>query len=178
MRSPTLYQRVLGAEFERLPPVLQRFHGQARGARAVGNITVERGAGPWREAAAGALRLPRGGHNIALRLQVIPWEGREVWVRQFEGQRLETHQWQEGPYLVERAGPLCLVFRVEADEAGLTFRLQRSRMRGWPLPSRLAMRVGATASGTENGWRIRVAVDAPLLGQLVMYSGDIFPESC
>ena len=54
----SLYARLLGADFDRLPPTLQRFHGAPQGATARGNLAVERAPGPLAAWLAKLLRLP------------------------------------------------------------------------------------------------------------------------
>lgn len=178
MNSQSLYQRVLGADYAKLPLILQQFHSLPEGGCAAGIIAVEQGEGVLRHLAASILRLPKAGGKIPLRLQVVPQDDREVWIRHFDGQRLETLQWQEGSCLVEKAGPLCFVFQLTADEHGLTFLPHSSRMRGIRIPDRMALRVNAHARGMEDRWRIEVTITAPLLGIIATYKGEIVPQSC
>jgi hypothetical protein len=39
MTSSTLYQRLLGNDFDRLPNILRQFHSQPQGACAMGRVT-------------------------------------------------------------------------------------------------------------------------------------------
>lgn len=178
MSSQTLYQRVLGEDFARLPPVLQRFHSLTGRGCATGTVAVEHGAGVLRHSAATILRLPYEGQKVRLRLEVIPQGSSELWIRHFDHQRLETLQWQEGPYLVEKAGPLCLAFQLVADADGLTFRLRHSQARGIRLARGLPMLVHAQARGAEEHWRIAVTISVPLLGEVTTYRGEVFPQPC
>ena len=178
MNAPTLYQRLLGKDFTRLPPILQQFHSLPEGGCAEGVIAVERGAGVLRQVAAHISRLPKAGAAVPLRLQVMPQAGKELWLRHFDGQCVQTLQWQEGPYLVEKAGPLRFVFQLAADEHGLTFYPQPNRMCGLQLPERMTLRVSARARGAGDSWHITVTITAPLLGPITNYSGKITPQVC
>jgi hypothetical protein len=176
MISPTLYQRVLDEDFAKLPPILQRFHGSPTGGCAAGTIKVEHGAGRLRGLAAFLLRLPGAGGAVSLRLQVIPHDGKELWIRHFGRQCVNTLQWQEGACLVEKAGPIQLVFRLAADADGLTFHLLHNKTLGMRLPAGLSMRVDAHARGMEDRWRIEVVISAPQLGMIAAYRGEIVPQ--
>jgi len=180
MTSSTLYQRLLGNDFDRLPDVLRQFHSQPQGGCATGRVTVKRHAGWLREAAANLLQLPAAGEDMALRLHVIPQDNTERWIRHFNQQRLETLQWQEGEFLIEKAGPLQLAFKVAADEEGMTFRMhhQCHTARKVLFPAGLVMRVNAQTQGVEDYWKLEVNISAPLLGEIVTYRGEIVPQPC
>jgi len=180
MTSSTLYQRLLGDDFHRLPPALQQFHSAPHGGCAAGKVTVERNAGVLRRIAANLLHLPDAGDGIELRLQVIPVENKEHWIRHFNRQRLETLQWQEGEYLIEKAGPLQLAFKVTADEKGMTFRMHHKchTTRKVLFPAGLVMRVNAQTHDAEDYWKLEVNISTPLLGKIVTYRGEIVPQPC
>lgn len=133
-----------------------------------------------RHAAARLMRLPDAGKDIELHLQVMPQEDKERWVRHFNQQRLETLQWQEGEFLIEKTGPLQLAFHVTADESGMTFRMHHKchTTKKVLFPAGLVMRVNAQAHGAEDRWKLEVNVSTPLLGNIVTYRGEIVPQLC
>ncbi len=178
MKSQTLYQRILGNDYFKLPNILQQFHSLSEGGCAVGIISVERSEGIIHRIAAQLLQLPSPGKEIPLRLEVIPDDGKEIWIRHFDGQRLMTLQWQEGPYLIEQAGPLLFVFEVVADKNGLTFNPHSNRIFGIQVPECMSLRVDASALRRSNCWYIEVIITAPLLGKITTYKGEIIPRSC
>lgn len=178
MDSRTLYQRVLGEDYARLSAVLQSFHGLPQGGCASGVLEVQHGAGVLRRLAAQLLMLPRAGESVPLRLQIETHDGRETWVRHFSKQKIETLQWQDGPFLIEQAGPIQIVFKLQADEQCLVFHARPNRIRGIPIPGCLSLRVEATARGLENCWIIEVKIALPLLGTIVTYQGEITPQLC
>lgn len=178
MNPQTLYQRVLGKDFSKLPTILQQFHSLPEGGCADGIIAVERGAGVLRHIAAQVLRLPSAGKKVPLRLQVIPEDGKEIWIRHFDGQSLKTIQWQDGSYLVEKAGPLQFVFQLAADEHGLTFHPHPNRIGGIQVPECISLRVSANARSLGNCWNIEVIITAPLLGTITTYKGEVIPRLC
>jgi hypothetical protein len=171
----TLYQRLLGAEFEALPPVLRRFHSLPDGGRAAGSVVVHNGKGLLRHSAARLLKMPRAGTDVPVQLQVVPQGDSEVWIRHFGSQCIVTRQWQAGDFLVEQAGPLQFVFRVSATQKGLLFAFQYNSLCGVRLPTHTSLGVAATATGRPDHWNIHVTMQAPLLGAVTTYSGDIYP---
>jgi hypothetical protein len=175
MDSKTLYQHLLGRDFDRLPAVLHRFHGLPTGGQATGTLTVKHGKGLIRHWAAWLLRLPRPGENIPVRVQVRVKGRNEIWIRHFGRQCIRTVQWQEDGYLIEKAGPLCFVFKVRGDEQGLRFDFQHNRLMGIKLPYLISLRADAIAEGTGDSWQITVNITSPLLGVLASYRGRVHP---
>jgi hypothetical protein len=175
MDSKTLYQCLLDKNFDRLPPVLHSFHALPRGGRATGTLSVEQGEGLIRHGVARLLGLPRPGENIPLRLEVRVNGEKEIWIRHFGRQCIQTEQWQEGGCLVEKAGPLCFTFKVSGDEQGLRFDFQHNRLFGIKLPRAVSLCVSAQAQGTGASWHISVHISTPFLGVLTSYEGIVQP---
>ncbi|HUG89850.1 MAG TPA: DUF4166 domain-containing protein [Planctomycetaceae bacterium] len=177
MSSGSLYRRLLGSDFERLPGGLRRFHDCPDGGRGAGRFDVQRGPGLVARWLGWLLRLPRTGTGVPMTLQVSVEGGRERWLRDFDGRCLESIQWHERGALVERAGLLRLAFRVSADEAGMDFVSRRAWFTCVPLPGFLRPRVEASALAEGHGWRVRVRVWLPWGGLLVGYDGTVVPQS-
>ena len=170
-----LYQRFLKNRFDSLPPVLKKFHGRPRGGCAGGFVTVERGPG-LRSGLARLLRLPPVGSHLALRLEVISVGDKERWIRTFGTHRLETLQWQEDEYLIERAGAMEFVFQVQASGQGLDFHSVYSRIGKIRVPGWASLHIRAIVVGTEEKWTVSVCISAPLLGTITTYTGEVTPQ--
>lgn len=168
-----LYRRTLGEAFDSLPPVLKRFHEQPCGASAQGSLRITRGPGRLRQALATLMRLPSPGEQVPLLLQVHVRGEVERWTRDFGALRLVTRQWLRHGLLIESVGPLRFGFRLAADATEMRFDFARCWFLGMPLPSALAPRVNASASEYEEGWWVRVRVEAPVLGLLTQYEGKV-----
>lgn len=171
-----LYHRVLGEAFESLPPVLRRFHEQTPEACAQGSLHITRGAGWIRQILAAAMRLPSPGAQIPATLRVRTEGALEYWTRDFGGLHMATRQWQQGDLLMEAAGPLQFGFCLTADAVGMGFECVRCRLFGIPLPRALSPRIVSTTTAEGEGWRLYVRIDAPLLGMLAQYEGDVTPS--
>ena len=176
MLQATLYQRILGERFSRLPPALQQFHGQVKGGCAEGTVTVERGRGILRRGLAALLRLPPPGQEIPLQLEVVTENGCERWIRHFGDYCLDTLQWQEGSLLVEKAGLLQFGFRLIVEDSALVFQQQFCRLGKLPLPCFAAISISATVRDYGQGWRVEVVISAPFLGVITTYRGEVYPH--
>jgi len=174
MLSATLYQRILGERFSKLPPALQQFHGQVEGGCAKGTVTVECGRGILRHGMAALLRLPPPGQEIPLQLEVVTENGCERWIRHFGDYCLDTLQWQEGSLLIEKAGLLQFGFRLIVENSALIFQQQFCRLGKVPLPRYAALSISATVSDYDQGWQVEVVINAPILGVITTYRGAAY----
>ena len=73
-------------------------------------------------------------------------------------------------------GPVRLGFSLVATPQALRFELVRSWLFGLPLPPALWVRVEAVMTGRAGSWWVDVRAEAPLLGRLVRYEGEVVPE--
>jgi uncharacterized protein DUF4166 len=169
-----LYERLLGASFERLPPALRRFHAQGGGTAAFA-LEVTRGPGLLQRGMASLLRLPAATPQAQGRLTVTVQGDHEVWERTFPDTKLRTVQWMEGALLVEATGPMQFLFDVTADENGMRFAPAGCRFLGRRLPQALAPRISSTVRGETGGWDLRVSMALPGLGPIVAYGGSVTP---
>ena len=169
-----LYQRLLAASFERLPPALRRFHAQP-GGTATFVLEVTHEPGLLHRAAAALMRLPAASLRAPGTLVVTVCGEREVWERTFADTKLTTVQHIDGGRLVEAAGPLSFVFEVTADERGMQYAPVACRCLGIPLPRAFAPRISAAVRGEGTGWDLRVSIAVPGLGRLAAYGGPVTP---
>jgi uncharacterized protein DUF4166 len=176
MDEPSLYQRMLGPDFERLGPVLQRFHSRDSG-RAYGRLQVTRPARWWALLVAWAGGLPAAG-SASLRLDVTPQGRGQQWVRSFGGQQLVTTQTAGTGCLLEGNGPLTLAFYMHVRQGGLAMRSQRAWFLGLPLPRILSPRVTAAVLPDPLGWQVRVRIRLPWLGEITRYEGSVICHDC
>jgi hypothetical protein len=172
----TLFRKLLGDTFDKLPPVLRRFHDDETGGTACLEFQVSHGKGRLSRGLAKIARLPKPSDSSRGRMKVMV-EGRcERWVREINGRRFETRQWRADNLLIEETGLLRLGFEVIADAAGLRFHSVRGWLAKLPLPPPLLPRVTAIIIGREASWWVTVRVELPLLGLLMQYEGEATPE--
>jgi len=178
-----LYERLVGAGWENLDEAVRRFHPAGASLRAAGTFAVRRGRGRLSAVLARLMGLPESGEAVPLLLRVTPHAGGERWRRSFAGRDFVTEQrGHAGSLLVERAGPVEMLFRLTDERAalvytqeGMALRAGRLRLR---LPRRLAPRVEASerAGAGGRGVRVSVCVTAPLVGLVIRYEGLVTTE--
>lgn len=171
----SLYQRILGEDFEKLPTALREFHQVGSGV-ALGTITVRRPSDRIRNWLANLLQLPTACNAAPLRLEVNSVGQKERWIREFGGQRLESVQWEEDGLLVEQVGPGSFVFALRADPGGMDFHMRHQRAGVLRLPALLAVNVHTRVSGRPEGWHVSVCVKSALFGELTAYEAHVFPQ--
>ncbi len=178
--SPTtasLYQRILGEAWARLPAPIREMHDGSDGALAEGQACVERGAHPLAKLAGLIMGFPRAGENIPLRVEFAVRDGREIWRRDFAGQYFKSEQFAgEGraeALLCERFGPLvfAMALLVEGERLGLA--LRRWSVFGVALPLWLAPRSNAFESVENCGFAFHVEISHPWIGLIVRYRGTL-----
>jgi len=176
MSSLSLFRRILGARFDELPGVLQRFHGSTTGGKARGTFLIERGKGWLRNAVASLFGMPKAGKDVPVRLEVVVEGERERWFRHFPGQRLSSLQWAEGGLLIESFGLGCFAFELVIDGSRLRHEFRQAWFTGIPIPRSLAPSVDGWLDAGDKGWLVVVHVFFPFLGEIVHYEGWVEPE--
>lgn len=169
-QPPPLYARVLGASFKKLPPHVRAIHDVLRDKGVTGRATVTRGVNPLARMIATLFRFPRAGEHD-LHVSFDEHNGVETWTRDFSGRCFRSHLSQEGPYLVERFGPLRFGFALEADDNGLTMHIRRWWLGPVPLPLALAPRSRAREWEADGRFHFEVPIVLPLIGLVVFYRG-------
>lgn len=173
--EPTLYQRVLGAKFDELHPVLRRFHSSSRGG-GQGRFRVTHFPGRLRTLLIRLMRLPAAGDNVPVELVVTPHGTGELWARHFPGWPFVTIQTAGRGLLLERDGPIAFGFALDVVAGGMTFTTREFRVLGVPLPSWAAPSVSAVVVPNEAGWTVTVRMSVPIVGSLMEYHGEVVPR--
>ncbi len=169
----TLYQRVLGAKYERLSPRLRLFHAARQEIRVEGAFSVSRGSsrlGNWLTDRSG---FPRAAAELPVSLTVIPSPSGEIWHRIFGSHTIVSWQGQRAGLFVERFGPLSMYLEADVDHGALVVRDLRTTFMGFPLPPPLSPQVDAWGRDDGEEIAVRIRIMNPLLGELVAYSGKI-----
>jgi len=171
--DPSLYERVMGADFATLAPALQRFHRLAGRHELHGVVETQapsswvsgllaRGLGSPLQAAAGAIRFE---------LAAAPTL--EIWTRHFPSRTMRSRlQFDEGR-VAERMGLARMTFTLEAIDGRLRMRLQRLRFLGVPCPAWLRPRIVAEETGEGDSLHFRIEAEVPGLGRVVSYRGHL-----
>jgi hypothetical protein len=177
-QPPALLEHLMGPDFVRLAPALQRFHRLHGHATLHGQATTCAPATGLARLLARMLGTPRRAScgRLVFRLTAHPATLR--WTRHFAGQgrarpmasRLQESATHPGQ-LEECLGPVRLRFTLHALDGELHLKLSGMRCCGLPCPRVLLPSVTAVESG--HGMRLHFHIEAglPWAGRVTRYRG-------
>ncbi len=169
----SLYRRLLGDAFDRLPPALRDFHDVERERCFQATFRITHGKGWLRSLFRKVGGLPRAGEAVLMKLRVTPEGQRERWRRDFEGHKLESVQWERAGLMVEAFGPWRLGFRLHVEGPALRLELHKVWFCGLRWPLWLGPSGSGVEIGQDDGCAIVARATAPLVGFLVQYEGVV-----
>jgi hypothetical protein len=167
-----LYQRVMGAVFDTLPPPVRTLHRLVGDGGAVGTASVVRGRNWLARLVATIMRFPPAGDH-PLCVYFSEHKGKERWTRNFGGHCFSSELSQANGLLVERFGPMRFHFTLPADASGLHMEMRKWSLFGIGLPLILAPRSPAREWGEGDDFCFDVPISLPLIGLLVHYQGRL-----
>jgi hypothetical protein len=172
-----LFPRVLGTDWERLPPTVRRLHGgQLAYARGVACV---RGDLHWRARLVRAIaRLPSPSEAVALALEIHADATGERWLRRFAQHPMRSCLAASRRFantLEERLGRLRLSFGFEVVDARLHWIAREVQVLGIALPLRWFRGMRASCGEQQGRYAFDIDVSLPLVGRLVAYSGWLEP---
>lgn len=166
----SLYQRILGADFERLPPSLRALHARAGVRRYAGEAEASRGAG-WLSRLCGWIAGLPPAHTGAIEVEIDADRHGETWIRRFGHGAMRSRLRERGGLIHERLGPMAFAFALELVDDGLIWRLRSVRALGVALPLSWFDGVHAHEFERDGRYRFDVRAALPGIGLLVHYRG-------
>src|SRR5438128_708785 len=124
-----LYPRLLGGEWDSLPPALRAAHFTGEPVCLGGSLEVEVGGTRLARLLRGMLRLPARGGTADATLRIAGDGTRELWSRRIGEWTLTTDQTARAGRLLERVECLEFDFRLAADGGRLRYVQQELRVR-------------------------------------------------
>ncbi len=176
MNAP-LFQRVLGAEFDTLPPAMRALHSVRDSRTFAGVAEIFRGSHWLVPLLAWATRLPPIALRVPVEVELVVDRDGERWNRNFGGHRMPSRLFLRGRSLAERLGAMSFEFELQVLDREIRWRVRRARLLGLvPLPSFLF--AGVCCREREHGGRYEflVQVAMPLIGPLIRYEGWLEPR--
>ncbi len=167
---PSLYARVMGGRFDRLPAAVRRIHVVLRDDGATGEAEVTGAANALGALIARIMRFPAAGRH-PLHVAFRECDGTERWFRSFGGSTFVSSLSAEDGDLVERFGPLRFRFDLPSDHLGLAMRIKGWSIFRVPLPLALAPRSHAREWEEDGRFYFDVPIALPLIGRIVHYRG-------
>jgi hypothetical protein len=176
-----LYRAILGDAWRALPQAVRDLHGSVTTSTVTGRATVQRGNGALANLVAALFRFPASAADVELKVTFKRERGVETWQREFGAHRLTSVQFSGvGRYqglLCERFGPFTFGLALVLDHDKLRLVMRRWSVLGIPLPLRLAPRSDSFETDAQRRFELSVAIDLPLVGNVVRYSGWLEPTS-
>ena len=178
-RRVPLYRRVLGAEFDHLPPVVRALHDLSARSVWSGTVDVRRGKSWLARLACRVMGLPPEGTGQPLTVIFTPDDrGREVWLRLFGGFPFRSLLTEHGPHrIAERIGLVTVTYQLTVAEGTLAQTVDRTTCLGLPLPRFLWPRITSLETEHEGAYHFLVDAALPLVGPLVRYEGRLTRET-
>jgi hypothetical protein len=174
-----LYRRLLGASYDTLDELVRDTHDSTGSRDFSGRADVSRGAGILSRLIAAIIGFPDAGRDIPLQVTLSADAEREVWRRDFDGQRFQSEQFagsgRNKGLLMEKFG--LLTFGLGLVREGDRLRLvgRNWSIFGLPLPRFLMPRTDAYEDARDGRFNFHVRICVPLAGLIVAYEGWLEP---
>ena len=169
--KPSLYQRVLGDTFEKLPEPIQQLHCPAAISKFTGRGQIIAADNPIARCIAWCSGLPTRSSECTVLVSIECDGDGEIWRREFADHRFHSRLHAVGAQLIEKLGPHRISFVLQADAQGLCMRPVAWRTLGVPLPRFLWPRIEAVESVRDGLFHFSVTTAFPIIGRVVDYRG-------
>ena len=178
-RSP--FERLLGAELDRLPAPVRRVHTVREPLATSGRAEITAADGFVARFICWFAGLPRPGRDVDLSVVFTPTrEGGEHWDRKFSGRRyastLELGTGRDEGLLIEHFGPFDLRFQLRVVPEGLSWALIGWRLLRIPLPHWSVPKTDCVERADGDRYTFDIDVTFPLIGWLMHYRGWLSPQ--
>ncbi len=175
--TQTMYQKLLGAQFDALPEAIRVMHLDVR--KAAGRADIERGATLLARLICAIARVPQNGKDVPVETVFEPIANGEKWIRTFNGQSFQTSmriaRTGPEPELTEAFGPLVFRLRLTAHEHGADLIPEGVTLLGLPLPRFLCPEAVGIERVRDGKYFFDVTVRFPLAGDVISYAGWLEP---
>jgi hypothetical protein len=170
----SLYERVMGPAWERLPPAIREIH-DGRGKVAQGRASVRRGTGLLSSIVAALFRFPRAGDDFPVIVKFNADACTETWVRSFGGRgfssKLKEGRGAAERLLCESLGPFTFAQALVVEGEGLRLVMRRWTVFGIPMPLWLGPRSNSRETAHDGRYCFSIELTHPLTGLIVKYEG-------
>jgi hypothetical protein len=169
----SLYERVMGERFARLPVAVQRFHRLSGCVVLHGYVQTDAPATWLAGALAVLLNTPRHASEGVLRFELDASPDVERWTRHFPQRTMSSRLRLRDGCVEEHLGAARLTFELVAGDGALRMRLVRLRLLGVPCPRWLMPRIIAEEAGDGGQLHFSVSAALPWLGTVASYRGHL-----
>ncbi|MEL6640654.1 MAG: DUF4166 domain-containing protein [Pseudomonadota bacterium] len=167
---------VLGPAFEELPASVRQSHLFADRIVLKGTSSVTRGTALWPSFLASLFRFPRASADTPVTVAKIRTGDKEIWTRNFDGQRFTSTLMVAPDGMTERFGPVTFTIALRVKDGALHYPVKSARIGPVPLPAWLLPVSVAKEFEADGVFHFDVALYAPLTRQLMVhYRGRLAP---
>ncbi len=176
MASDNPYQTLIGADWARLSERVRLSHQVP--LIATGHLQIFRAAQGLAGFVSRRLKFPPTGDRVPVRVMVERTPRGILWARTFGSQRMDTLHTFGPSGVLERAGPLAILFAMHADGDSIVLQQKGLRVFGIPLPLWLGPKVSGKVSpgADDRSWHVDILVRHDRLGDICRYHGMMRAE--
>lgn len=177
-----IYEKIMGDAYRRFHPAIAELHRTGDGRVFKGTCDVTRGRNPLSHIVAAVMGFPKSGTAVPVSVTVTPDAQGEIWVRNFGGQKFQSHhslgQGKWARHITERFGPIRIKMAILEEAGNLRIQTQGWSFFGIPLPAFLKPSGDVYETQDAQGrFVFHVDLKAPLFGRLCKYHGWLEPEN-
>ncbi len=171
-----LFRQIKGLDLDSLPPTLQASHDVYDQLVLDGTSRVDRGDSLRSRCLAWLFRFPEAAEKTPVTVTKTRHRGKEVWVRNFDGQVFISTLTPTPFGTTERFGPITFDLDLHVTDGALHYPVKSARIGYLPLPAWM-LPVSEASEYEANGmFHFDVGLYAPLTRQLmVRYRGNLRP---
>ena len=176
LKSPfnvSLYRQVMGDDFLRLHPALQRFHSLSGANILRGEVRIQAPQSWLARQLARLLGSPLAAVDGGIRFQLEAQPQREQWARHFPSGVMTSILTQRGRFVVENLGAARMTFRLESRNGRLVLQLERLQFLGLPCPHWGLPKIVAEEFGEGDLVHFDVSASLPWIGLVSGYRGTL-----
>lgn len=169
--SETIYEHVMGTQFARLAPAVQRFHRLSGLTELHGQVRTYAPSSAAGRLLAKLLGTPRGTSQGPLKFVLNASSSVESWTRYFPINTMTSQLRARGPRLEEHLGAARLLFDLVECRGALHMKLTALRFLGVPCPQWLLPTIKAVETGQGSQLHFHITASLPLIGEVASYAG-------
>ncbi len=173
-----IFEQAVGSEkYQHLPPAVRVFHNSDSAALWAGESDIEVGLSWLARIVRRFFGMPEAGASVPVHVSVDRCGSREIWVRNFAGNRFKsTLDCQGNDQITEAFGWFIFSLNLQSTPDGLYFSVSRWKIGRLPLPKFLApVSVSREYQDGKNRFCFDIRLSIPWIGLLVHYHGWLMP---
>jgi len=174
--APSLFRDALGANWDKLDPILRDVHGGTGPVRLAGRADVERGESIFARLACWLFGFPPAGKDQPVTVDMTRARDGEVWTRRFGNAtfRSQLTPASRPDHYLEGFGPFVYEIAIPVENGAMRLEARRGWFLGVPLPKPCLVASDSQESARAGQFHFDVALHGPFgLGLIVRYRGAL-----